>query len=206
VIGKQVKALRRQGKLPAVIYGRSIAPTPITLDLRTTTQTLSRISSSALVTIDLEGEKYTTLVRDRQRNFISGSLMHIDFQAVSMLEKLRTNVSIEVHGEPPAIKNFNGILVVNLDEVEVESLPGDLPERIVLDVSTLNNIGDSLHVKDLVLPENVVVLEDPETIVVVITAPAAEEVEEVVAEVAEEEPEVIEKGKKEEGEEEEAEA
>jgi large subunit ribosomal protein L25 len=200
VIGKQVKALRREGKLPAILYGSTIKPTPVLMDLKSASNTLNRVSGSALVTINLEGENLVSLVREKQRDSLTGVLTHIDFQVVSMKEKIRTQVSVEIHGEAPAVKNFNGILVQNVDEMEVEALPGDLPERIVVDVSGLTNIGNSVMLRDLVLPEKITVLEDPDLVLVVVTAPEAEEVVEV-AEVVGEEPEVIEKGKKEEEEE-----
>jgi len=205
VTGKQVKALRRQGLLPAVLYGRNFPPTPISLDLRDASHTLSHMTTSALVTVVLDGEKHLALVRERQRDFIRGTLKHIDFQVVSMKEKLRTSVSVVIVGESPAVKDFNGVLVTGLDEVEVECFPQDLPERIMADVSGLKQIGDAIYVRNLVISEKVEVLEDPNEVVVVVTAQAAEEVEEVVVEEVVAEPELIEKGKKEEEEEGEAE-
>jgi large subunit ribosomal protein L25 len=201
VTGKQVKALRRQGLLPAVLYGRNFPPTPISLDLRDASHTLSHMTTSALVTVVLDGEKHLALVRERQRDFIRGTLKHIDFQVVSMKEKLRTSVSVVIVGESPAVKDFNGVLVTGLDEVEVECFPQDLPERIMADVSGLKQIGDAIYVRNLVISEKVEVLEDPNEVVVVVTAQAAEEVEEVVVEEVVAEPELIEKGKKEEEEE-----
>jgi len=205
VTGKQVKALRRQGLLPAVLYGRNFPSTPISLDLRDASHTLSHMTTSVLVTVVLDGEKHLALVRERQRDFIRGTLKHIDFQVVSMKEKLRTSVSIVIVGESPAVKDFNGVLVTGLDEVEVECFPQDLPERIMADISGLKQIGDAIYVRNLVISEKVEVLEDPNEVVVVVTAQAAEEVEEVVVEEVVAEPELIEKGKKEEEEEGEAE-
>jgi len=201
VTGKQVKALRRQGLLPAVLYGRNFPSTPISLDLRDASHTLSHMTTSALVTVVLDGEKHLALVRERQRDFIRGTLKHIDFQVVSMKEKLRTSVSVVIVGESPAVKDFNGVLVTGLDEVEVECFPQDLPERIMADVSGLKQIGDAIYVRNLVISEKVEILEDPNEVVVVVTAQAAEEVEEVVVEEVVAEPELIEKGKKEEEEE-----
>ena len=200
VIGKQVKALRREGKLPAILYGSTIEPTPVLLDLKSASNTLNRLSGSALVAINLEGNNLVSLVREKQRDALTGTITHVDFQIVSMKEKIRTEVFVEIRGEAPAVKNFNGILVQNVDELEVEALPGDLPERIVVDVSGLTNIGQSIMLRDIALPEKVTVLEDLDLVLVVVTAPEAEEVLEV-AEVVGEEPEIIEKGKKEEEEE-----
>jgi large subunit ribosomal protein L25 len=205
VIGKQVKALRRQGKVPGILYGRSMQPIPILMDLRDATRTLGRLAPSALVTVVLAGEKHLALVREKQRDFIRGTLKHVDFQAVSMKEKLRVNVIIDLVGLAPAVKDFNGVLVEGLTEVEVECFPQDLPSKISVDISGLKKIGDSLTVHDLVMPPNVESLDNPDEMIVIVTAQAAEEVVEVApaAVVVEEaEPEVIEKGKIEEEEEE----
>lgn len=198
VIGKQVKALRRQGKLPGVIYGRHLQPIPILLDLREASRTLVGISPSTLVVVDVEGEQHHTLVRERQRDYIQGVLTHVDFLAVSMAEKLRASVPVELHGEAPAVKTLNAILVPGADSLEVECLPVDLPERIVVDVSGMEKIGDVIYVRDLVVSEKIKVLEDPDTILATITAPEQEEIAEAVAEGETAEPEVIERGKKEE--------
>jgi len=117
-----------------------------------------------------------------------------------MKEKLRSQVYMEIVGVSPAIKDFDGILVTGNDEVGVECLPQDLPERIVVDISGLLKIGDGIYVRDLTVPDGVKILEDPDTMVALITAQAAEEVEvaPVVEEVLTTEPEIIEHGKKEE--------
>ncbi|HMD88177.1 MAG TPA: 50S ribosomal protein L25 [Anaerolineaceae bacterium] len=201
VIGKQVGALRREGKLPAVMYGHHIDSTPITLDLRDATRILSGLTSSSLVTIELDGKEHAALIREKQRDYIRGTLKHVDFQILSLTEKLRTTVSIELTGLAPAVKDFNGVVVTGVNELEVECLPQDLPERIIVDISNLNKIGDGLYIRDIKLSDKISILEDQDEMVVLITAPAAEEVVEEVAVPGAEEPEVIEHGKKEEEEE-----
>lgn len=199
-IGKKVKALRQAGGLPAIIYGREVDPIPVTLDDREVNRIMSGITSSQLVVVDVEGDRYSTLVRDRQRDPIRGNLLHIDFLAVSMTEKLRASVVIELEGDSPAVKE-GGIIVTGQEVLEVESLPTDLPERILVDISQLENIGDAIYVRDLVLSSDVEVLTDLDEMVALITHPAAveEEVEEEEIEEYDEdlEPEVIERGKKE---------
>jgi large subunit ribosomal protein L25 len=197
VVGKQVRALRREGKLPAVIYGRRIEPINILLDSRTASRILAKLTSSSLVTIEVDGKEYPALVREKQRNFIKNNLLHVDFLAVSLTEKITASVSIQLEGVAPAVKDFNAILVTGLTELEVECLPTDLPERIIVDISGLKEIGDGVYVRDLVVSDKVEVLSEPEEMIVVATAMAAEEVEEAVEGEAAE-PEVIEKGKKEE--------
>ncbi|MEI7989301.1 MAG: 50S ribosomal protein L25 [Chloroflexota bacterium] len=196
VIGKQVKALRREGKLPAVIYGKHIEPVSIMLESRDTTRTLSKVGTSHLIQVNVDGEKYTVLVRDRQRNFIKGGLVHVDFLAVSMTEKLRTEVRLEFAGTSPAVSDLGGILVSGITEVEIECLPGDLMDAIHVDVSVLKRIGSSLLVKDLDIPANVTLLTNPQEMVVQVVLPAGEESVVAAAEVTIE-PDILEKGKKE---------
>lgn len=198
ITGKKVGRLRREGKLPAVIYGHHIEATPVLLDLREATKLLSSLTGSSLVTIDLEGKELSALVREKQRDFIRGNLLHVDFQAVSLTEKIRASVSIETKGIAPAVKEFNGVVVSGINEIHVECLPQNLPERFIVDLSELKSIGDGIYLRDLQIPEEVAVLSDPDEMIIIITSSAIE-VEEEVEEVAGvEEPEVIERGKKEE--------
>ena len=202
VIGKKVKALRREGQLPAVIYGRGIESISISLDAHEANRVLPGVSSSQLLNIEVEGENHTTLVRDRQRDPVTGTMLHIDFQEISMTESLRTAVGLDLQGEAPAVSDFGGIPVTGVEELMVECLPTDLPERIIVDISSLAEIGDAIYVRDIQAPPKVEILSDPEDMIILITAPSAEPVEEEEeAEMFEEEaeePEGIDKGKKEE--------
>lgn len=207
VVGKQVRAMRRAGQLPAVIYGRHNEPIIITLDAHTAALTLGKLTSSSLVTIDVDGTEYASLVREKQRDFIKNRLLHVDFLAVSLDEKLRATVSIHFIGLSLAVKDYSAVLIHNLEELEVEALPGDLPERIDVDISVLSRIGDGIRVRDVIVPDTIRVLDNPETMVVVATAPKVEEEEVAVAGVetvasAEGEPELsVDRGKKEDEEE-----
>jgi large subunit ribosomal protein L25 len=207
VTGKQVKQLRRQGQLPAVIYGRHVEPIVIALNAHEAGKIIPRLSSSSLVTINVDGTEYSTLVREKQKDYIKNRLTHIDFLAVSLDEKLRAYVRIELTGTAPAVQDFNAYIVTGLNEVEVECFPQDLPEKIVVDISGIKVLGDGVHVRDLVAPDKVRLLDDIDEMIVVATATKEEKIEEVVVAVeaaTTEEPEVIEKGKKEEEEEAEA--
>jgi large subunit ribosomal protein L25 len=203
VLGKKVKVLRREGKLPAVIFGHGLETTPIVLDMHEASKTLSTAGSSTLVTIQLDGEEHATLVRERQYEVLRRTLLHVDFQAVALDEKVRTSVAVVLGDEDaPAVKTFGAMIIQGTESVEIESLPQDLPDRIVVDVSTLENIGDSILVQDLPVPAGVEILDDPETMIVVATSLAEEVVEEEVEEVELEEgvePEVIGEEEAEEG-------
>ena len=194
--GKQVSALRRAGRLPAVIYGRGFEPVMITLDLRESGRVMPRITSSHLVVVDVDGVKHTTLVRERQRHPVSGILQHVDFLEVSLTEKLRASVVIELTGDSPAVKTYNGVIVTGQEKLEVECLPRDLPEKIVVDLARLKNIGDSIYIRDLEFASSVTVLTSGDEMVALVTAPLSDE--KLDREGGAFEPEIIEKGKKEE--------
>lgn len=185
VIGKKVKALRREGLLPAVIYGSGIDPQPITLDTKSVIQTLKIIGANTLVTIKLGKKEHLALVRDVQREVIMRDLLHIDFQAVSLEETITTTVPIVIVGEAPVTKEFNAVLSSGLDEIEIEAKAKDLPDSISVDVSSLVEIGDHILVKDLAIPGEVTVLDDPEEMVLVASAQVLMEIEPEVEEEAE---------------------
>ena len=203
VIGKQVRALRREGKLPAVIYGRRTEPISISLDAHSASLALGRLTSSSLVTIDVDGTEYSALVREKQRDYIKNRLLHVDFLAVSLDEQIRASVRLNFTGLSLAVKDFNAVLVHNIEALEVECLPTDLPVQIEVDISALARPGDGIRVKDLPATDKVRILTDPETMVAVATFAKVEEEAVAVpgAEVAptEAEPELaVERGKKEE--------
>ncbi len=166
VVGKQVKALRRAGLLPAVIYGRHTEPINVSLDAKSANTALAKVTSSSLVTIDLEGTEYPALVREKQRNYIKGVLTHVDFLTVSLKEKLRAEVSIELTGISQAVKDFDAVLVTGMHTLSVECLPADLPNRIVVDIAALVKVGDSIHVRDISLGDQVRILDDADNMIV----------------------------------------
>ena len=175
VIGKQVKALRRAGKLPAVIYGRHTEPMIVSLDSHTASLVLGKLTSSSLVTIELDGTEYPALVREKQRDYIKNRLLHVDFLAVSLSESLRASVAVNFVGISPAVKDFNAVLVTNLQSLDVECLPADLPERIDVDISVLARPGDGIRVRDVQVSDKVQILNDPDTMVAVATFAKVEE-------------------------------
>jgi large subunit ribosomal protein L25 len=197
VVGKQVGALRRAGKLPAVLYGHRIESTPIMLDAHETALTLSKLTSSSLVTVDLDGTEYPSLVRQKQRDPLKNRLLHLDFQVISLTEKIRTKIGLELVGQSPAVKDFNAVIVTGLTEMEVECMPQDLPERILVDISGLAEIGAGIHVRDLVLSDKVEILDDRDEMIAVATATKEELIVEEAPVEAAAEPEVVESGPKE---------
>jgi large subunit ribosomal protein L25 len=201
VIGKQVKALRREGLLPAVLYGTGIEPIPLELDIPEAKKVLSRLGSSTLVSLKVGRQTHQVLVREIQRDVIRWDMMHVDFLKVAMDEIIRTSVPVELVGEAPAIKELGGVLVTGLAEIEVEALPADLPDRMMVDLEILVEIDDTITVGDLSFGKGVDVLTGLDEVLVHVIYQVEEEIEEVVIEeeiLEEEEPEVIERGKREE--------
>jgi large subunit ribosomal protein L25 len=207
-IGKKVKGLRREGFFPAIIYGRDMKePLPISLELRETTKFMRGVGSSTVVTIDVDGNEYPTLIRDRQYDVIKGDFLHMDFLLISMKEKVRTMVSLTLEGEAPAVNEYGAIIIHGISDIEVEALPTDLTDTITVDISSIMEIGDGIYIRDLILPEGFEIFVDPDEMIAVASAPSMveEEEEEALEEVLDEEgePEVIEKGKDEDGDEDE---
>jgi len=207
IIGKHVKNLRREGIVPAIIYGSDVGSLPIKLDMRDTTNVLNKVSSSALLTINVEGEEHAALVREIQQDYLKGTLIHVDFLAVSMKEKLRTEVTINLIGDAPVLEEYSAMIMSGVDTIEVECLPQDLPEVIEVDVSHFEELGQAIYVKDLKAILDVEFLTDPEELVAVASAIKEQvletevEEEELLEELDEmAEPEVIEKGKEDEDE------
>lgn len=203
-IGKRVKVLRRQGKLPAIIYGGRIDPMPIEIDGRKAAKVLAQTSASKLITIRVDQEDHKVLVRDIQYDVIYRNPIHVDFIQVEMDTAIRTFVPLDLVGEAPAVKNLNGVLTHGLMEIEVEALPMDLPDHIKVDLEVLKEIDSVITVGDIYLGKGVKVLTDPEEVIVQIVRQEAEEVVEEEAEAVVEilaEPELVDRRRKEEEEE-----
>ena len=192
-------ALRQSGKVPAVIYGPAVQPTPIQIDARETARLLSRVAGSQLIDVVLEGKSHSVLLREVQRDSIRRDILHVDFYEVPTDRVIRVRIPIEFVGVSPAVRDLSGVMVHLLDELEVECLPKDLMSHIEVDVSVIAKIGDSIAVRDIKLPDTIRVLMSLEESVATVQQQAAEEVvEPVVAAAVPVEPEVIERGKKEE--------
>lgn len=204
VTGKAVKALRRQGWIPAVLYGRHLPSTPIQIEGRELQRVLSQARGGArLITLQVDGQSHLVLIREVQREPIRREFLHVDFQAVEMTEKIRVEVPVVFVGASPAAERGEGILVHGLTHVEIECLPKDLIEAIPVDLRALDRVDAAIHVRDLQVPPGVTILTDPDELIALVTAPAAEAIEEATLPAETPEVEVIGKGKKEEEEEEE---
>jgi large subunit ribosomal protein L25 len=198
-----VRKLRARGLIPAVIYGSNDKPQPLQVTARDINAMMSQASGeNVLVELEIAGEgaSRTALVQEVQHSPVGGDIRHVDFHAVSMDEMIQAEVPLESTGIAIGVKTFGGLLEQSLRALAIECLPGDLPDRITVDVSQLN-IGDSIHVRDIQFPAGVTPKVQPDLTAFSVVAPVVEE-EPVAAEAeaaAAAGPEVITE-KKEEGE------
>ncbi|MFZ8844100.1 50S ribosomal protein L25, partial [Thermoflexus sp.] len=158
-----------------------------------------------LITLQVDGETHLALIREVQREPIRREILHVDFQAIEMTEKIRVEVPVIFKGASPAVERGEGVLVHGLTHVEIECLPKDLIEAITVDLSVLDRVDAAIYVRDLQAPPGVTIVSDPDELIALVTAPAAEAIEEAPLPAEAPEVEVIGRGKKVEEEEEEEE-
>ncbi|MCK4993489.1 MAG: 50S ribosomal protein L25 [Candidatus Omnitrophica bacterium] len=197
------RKLRAQGIAPAVIYSKNETPVHVSVDQREFIKFLHKHGETAIISLKTEGEKKdaAVIIKEVQYDTIKSRIIHIDFQRIKLDEKIRVHVPIITKGDAdaPGVKE-GGNLEHILREVEVEGLPTNIPKEIVVDVSNMK-IGDAIHIKELVFTGDIVILNDPEQVAVLVKFESEEKAEETIAEeVSTAEPEVIKKGKAEEGE------
>jgi large subunit ribosomal protein L25 len=158
--------MRRSGRIPAVLYGRTGKAVSLDLDALELSRSVKSISESTIVKVEVEGKSYDAFVKDTQRNILDGNILHVDFYEVESGVVLRARVSLHLKGNPIGVRE-GGNLENPLHEIEVECLPKDLPERIEIDISNLK-VNQSLHVRDIPLGEGVRVLSAADQVVALV--------------------------------------
>ncbi len=174
------RRLRRTGRFPAILYGNNIEPEMISIDHdRFEKQIANEAFFAHILTIDIEGQKTQAVIKDLHRHPSKPHVLHADFMRINAKETLRVSIPLHFEGEEeaPGIKMDNGIATHAVAQVEVECLPGDLPEYITVDMSAMN-IGDTIHMSDLTLPKGVELVDlmhgdDGDTLVATVEATRA---------------------------------
>jgi len=165
-----------QGTIPGILYGRGIENLMLWVDRKEFSHIWEEVGESTIFKVKLEnGEERNVLIKEVQRDILSGNPIHVDFYQIRMDEEIEAMVELEFIGESPAVKNLGGVLVKNMDEIEVRCLPGDLPSKIEVDISRLKNFDDYIYVKDLPVSNKVELLVDPENVVAMVSEPRSEE-------------------------------
>jgi len=166
ILGKKVRFLRRQGITPANLYGPTIESIPLQAETHVLERLIARVGKNAMVNLRIDGQPRLAMIRDIQRDPLTGALLHVDFFQVEATHKVTVEIPLTFIGEAPAAKSARGILIQNLNSLEVAGLPADLPRSIEVDLSVLTEIGQAIHVREIPIDDKLEVLTDPDQVVV----------------------------------------
>ncbi len=177
IIGSKVRKMRKVGLIPATVFGKTVDSASIQISSVEFNRVYKQAGETSLIWISVDGEakERPTLVKDLSNNPMTGKIVHIDFHQVNLKEKVTANVPVEIIGESDLIKSGAAVLDIHMDEVEVEALPTDIPEKLVFDISSLKEVGEHLLLSSAVLPSGVTLITDSESIVVALGEPQKEE-------------------------------
>lgn len=174
--GRKVNQGRREGMVPAVVYGRGVEPASLWVDALELRRLLEKSGESTIINLTIDGKNgRNVLIHEIQRESVSNDYLHIDFFQVRMDQVIEAEVELEFIGEAPAVKALGGILVKSMDKVAVKCLPADLPSHIDVDISNLNTFEDHIAIKDLNVSDKVKIDVDPSIVVVSVAEPRSEE-------------------------------
>jgi large subunit ribosomal protein L25 len=189
--GQNLKTLRRGGRLPAIVYGHQVDPLPVAVDGRDFVRALAKVGKTQLLDLQVGSEPARkALIREIQRSPRTGDLLHVDFYQVNLLEKIESDVPIELEGEVEIVSKGEADLLHAMHSVKVECLPTDLPPAIVVDVSGLKEVDDEIRVRDLKVPAGCEIKDDLDELVVKVQKHREEVAEEAPVPVTAEVPTV----------------
>jgi len=191
ITGKKVRFLRRQGTIPANIYGHGIDSTPINVDARSLKHLMAHAGTTDLISLKVDDSKspVKVLMREVQRNTLTDEPLHVDFYQVRMTDKIKADVPLVFTGEAPVLKKVkNSSMSYLIDSLHIEALPDDLPHSFEVDLSNIEELDQAIYVKDISIGHGITLFSDPEQMVVKVIEARKEEVIEVPVEagVAEE--------------------
>jgi large subunit ribosomal protein L25 len=174
VMGSQVKQIREAGLIPAILYGKGQEPIALQIPNKDFNKTFQAAGESTLVYVTVGGQQYPTIIHDIARHPASDAIIHADFYKVNLTEKIKTKVAVVFTGVSQAVID-GGILIRNINELEVEALPQDLPHEVSIDISKLAVFGDQVLIKDIDLGGKVQVHGNADDIIATVQAPISEE-------------------------------
>lgn len=182
-VGK-ADALRRTGLIPLELYGKGVQNLHLTAPVKEFKKVLKEAGENTIVNAVLDEKKYPVIIHEVHYHGVSGDILNVDLYQIRMDEKIKLMVPLEFIGVSLAVKEKNGLLVKPIHEVEVEALPMDVPHTLQIDISKITEIGQSLYVKDLVLPKSAKVSFAPDTVLVSVVAKMTEEEELAIQQAA----------------------
>ena len=186
--GESNNSLREEGQIPAVVYGPKREDETIKISEQELRRVYHEAGRSSLIDLELEGEEAKVLIYEIQKHPVSGDPLHVDFYQPPLDEKIQVEVPLEFTGESNAVENLNGTLVRDVTRINVETLPQEIPDKIEVDISSLEEFSDDIQIKNLEVPSDVEILEEPEVIIASVVPPKdiEEELEEPIEEGIEE--------------------
>src|SRR3972149_5171584 len=192
VLGRKVKNLRKDGLIPAHVFGHKVSTIHVQVKTSDFAKVFEKAGETGIVDLAIDSQKKPVLIRNVQTHPVTDEPLHVDFYQVNLAEKVKVDVPLEIIGESPAVEKKIGLLLTPVSEVEVEALPADLPEKIEVDVSKLENVGDEIKIKDLKVDRaKVAILADEELVVTQIGELVTREMEAVEAEIEAEKVEAV---------------
>ncbi len=168
--GKKSRQLRKKGFIPANVYGPGFESKSIKIEQLTFHNIYKQAHETGLVYVEFDKESIPTLITNLQKHPITGSVLHVDFRKVNMKQKIETAVPVVFIGESDAVKTYNGVLITQADHLYVDALPANIPQQIEIDISKLTEIGSSISIADLPKGEGYDFTEEPEKVIVSVTA------------------------------------
>jgi len=175
--GREVKQVRANGLIPAELYGYGVKNEHLSVKVKEFNQLFKKAGESTLIDLTVNGVKHPVLIHDVKLHPLTEDVLSIDFYQVRLDQPIKVNVPVVFIGEAPGVKEKGGVLVKSLSEIEIEALPADLPHELTVNLAKLVDIGSSFHVKELVVPSGVEILDDEDFVIVTITARMTEEQE-----------------------------
>lgn len=176
VLGKKVKALRKEGLIPAELYGHGFENVHLALPAKEFNKVLKEAGATTVVTLLLGKESKPAMIHEVARDSVTSEIIHVDLHQVRMDELVKAHVPLEFIGEAPAVKAYGAVINKSMSEIEVEAFPQDLPHSLVIDLAVLDELDKTIYVKDIKRPRGVTFLADVETPIATATPPAPEEV------------------------------
>ena len=188
VLGKQVRSLRKDGILPANIFGKGFESKAIKVDAHQFLLTFRKAGETSVIYVEVDGTTIPTLISDIQIHPLTRKILHADLRKVDLKKKVEANVPIVFVGESEAVKQKNGVLITQKDQITIEALPTNIPHQIEIDIAALKEIGDEILVSSIAKSSTFEIVDDPELVIVSVTKHVEEEIE---VQTASEAPEIL---------------
>lgn len=189
-LGKKTKTLRKEGFLPAILYGPRIKPLPLKVDLKDFKKVYKTAGESSLISLKIGEKESKVLIHDVQYHSLTDEFLHVDFYQPLLKEKVTVTIPLVFVEEAPAVEELGGTLIKNISEVEVKGLPQELPKEIQVNIGSLKTFDDDILIKDLKTEKDIEILKELDEVVVSVVPPREEEIEEEIEEKIEEVKEV----------------